>query len=64
MITAFCVGPTAGGRGLCNIDRILFRVTKSRIKKTGKSLHDENYSSNRKRQVVGIFLSNKNFPIF
>ena len=32
MRTAFRMGPAASGRGLCDIDRVLFRVTKSRVK--------------------------------
>ena len=37
MILLFRMGPdTASGRGLCDIDRIFFRVTKSRVKKLGR----------------------------
>ena len=32
MFSAFRVGPAASGRGLCDIDRVLFRVSKSRVK--------------------------------
>ena len=35
MFSAFRLGPMLSGRGLCDIDRILFRVTKSRVKKLG-----------------------------
>ena len=35
MTLAFRMGPAASGRGLCDIDRVLFRVTKSRVKKLG-----------------------------
>ena len=35
MILAFCMGPAASGRGLYNIDRVLFRVNKSCVKKLG-----------------------------
>ena len=42
MISAFPMGPAVSGHGRCNIDRVLFRVAKSRVKKTGKSLDDEN----------------------
>ena len=27
MFSAFRIGPAASGRGLCDIDRVLFRVT-------------------------------------
>ena len=33
MISTFRMGPTESERGLCDIDRVLFRVTKSRVKK-------------------------------
>jgi len=33
MISAFRMGSAASGRGLCDIDRVLFKVTKSRVKK-------------------------------
>ena len=33
MFSAFRMGPAANGNGLCDIDRILFRVTKPRIRK-------------------------------
>ena len=29
MISAFRMGPVASGRGLCDVDRVLFGVTKS-----------------------------------
>ena len=35
MFPAFRMGPAASGRGLCDIDRILFRVTKLRVRKLG-----------------------------
>ena len=35
MLSAFRMVPVASGRGLCDIDRILFRVTKSRVRKRG-----------------------------
>jgi len=33
MFSAFRIGPAASGHGLCDIDRVLFRVTESRAKK-------------------------------
>ena len=33
MYSAYRIGPAASGRGLCDIDTVLLRVTKSRIKK-------------------------------
>ena len=33
MFSAFRMDPAASERGLCDIDRVLFRVTKSRAKK-------------------------------
>ena len=35
MFPAFRMGPAASGRGLCDIDRALFGVTKSHVKKLG-----------------------------
>ena len=32
MVSAFSMCPAASGRGLCDIDRVLFRGTKSRVK--------------------------------
>ena len=32
MFSAFHMGPAASGRGECDMDRVLFRVTKSRQK--------------------------------
>ena len=33
MFSVFRMGPATSGRGLCDIDRVLFRVTKSRVEK-------------------------------
>ena len=41
MLSASRMGSTGSGRGLCDIDRVIFRVTKSRVKNE-KSWHDEN----------------------
>ena len=35
MFSAFLLGPAASRRGLCDIDRVLFRVSKSRVRKLG-----------------------------
>ena len=35
MVSAFRMGPKANGRGLSDIDSLLFRVTQSRVKKLG-----------------------------
>ena len=35
MILAYRMGPAASGRRLCDIDRVLFRVTNSRVRKLG-----------------------------
>ena len=40
MFSAFRMGPAASG--LYDIDRVLLRITKSRVKKIGKSGHGEN----------------------
>ena len=37
MFSAFRKGPAASERGLCDIERVLFRVTKSRVRKLGSS---------------------------
>ena len=52
MISAFCMGPAASGRGLCDIDRVLFRVAKSRVKKLG---------SRRKYTNIFFDLSNNRY---
>jgi len=33
MVSTFRMGPAASGHRLCDNDRVLFRVTKSRVKK-------------------------------
>ena len=35
MFSVFPMGSAASGRGLCDIDRVFFRVSKSRFKKLG-----------------------------
>ena len=35
MFSAYHMGPVASGRGLCDIDRVSFRITKSRDRKLG-----------------------------
>ena len=35
MFSAFRMGSAASGRGLCDIDSVLFRVTQSCVKKFG-----------------------------
>ena len=50
MILAFRMGPAASG--LCDIDRVFFKVAKLRVKKLGSSCRTEIY---RKTQVIGIF---------
>ena len=42
MFSVFRMGPGASGRGLCDIDIVLFRITKSCVLKNEKSLQDEN----------------------
>ena len=42
MILAFRLGPTASGRGLCDIERVFFIIAKSRVKKFWKALHEKN----------------------
>ena len=51
------MGPAASGRGLCDIDRVLFRVTKSRVKKW-EVLAQRKYTDN------GVFDPNYNWYIF
>ena len=36
MRLAFRMDPAASGRGLCDIDRVLFKVTQSHVKKLGR----------------------------
>ena len=45
MFLAFRMGPGTSGRGLCDVDRVLFRVTKSQT--IGKSWIGENMAINR-----------------
>ena len=45
MILAFRMGPAASGRGLCDIDGVLFRVAQSRVKKW-EVLARRKYTSN------------------
>ena len=42
MFSAFSMVPAAGARRLCDIVRVLLRITKSSFQKIGTSLHDEN----------------------
>ena len=35
IFSLFVIGPVASGRGLCDIDSVIFRVTKSRVRKLG-----------------------------
>ena len=35
MLLAIRLDPAASGRGLCDIDRVLFKVTQSLVKKLG-----------------------------
>ena len=37
MILTFRVRLVVSGRELCDIDRVLFRITQSRVRKNGKS---------------------------
>ena len=48
-MTAFRMGPGASGRGLCDIDRVLFTVTESRVKKMGSPGTAKIY------QYLGVF---------
>ena len=41
--STFRMGPAASGRGLCDIDRVLFRVAKSRFRKLGSPNTTEIY---------------------
>ena len=58
MCSAFRLGQAA--------DRVLFRGTKSRVPKWEVLARRKytDYNSNRKKQVIGIFSSGKDFPIF
>ena len=42
MFSAFSMVPADSAHRLCDIDRVLLRITKSSFQKIGKSLHDEN----------------------
>ena len=63
MFSAFLMGPAASGSGLCDIDRVMFRVITSRVEKNGKSWDGENIPSIM-LLVIGLFLSCKDYPIF
>ena len=57
MILAFRVAPAAEGSGLCDIDRVLFRVA--------KSLHDENMPIiSQIKTIYRVFPSCKDISIF
>ena len=66
MFSEFRMGPAASGRGLRGIDRVLFKVTKSRVKKWEVLARRKYtyYNSNRKTEVISIFSSCKEFPFF
>ena len=64
MISAFRMGPVASGRGLCDVDRVLFGVTKSENWEALARRKNTDYNQNRKSQVIGNFSSCKGFPIF
>ena len=66
MFSAFRIGPAASGHGLCDIDRVLFRVTKSRVK-NWQVLVRRKYTDNFGFPILvitGIFSSCKDFPVF
>ena len=66
MFSGLGMGPVISGRELCDIDSVFFRVSKSRVKnwevKAQRKYTD--YKINRKTQVIGIFLTYQDFPIF
>ena len=41
MFSVFCMGPAVSGCGLCDIDRVLFKILNN-VSKIGKSWYDEN----------------------
>ena len=61
------MGMVASGCGLCDIDRLLFRVGNHASKNLGVFARRKytNYYPNRKLKVMeGIFLSCQDIPIF
>ena len=67
MFLAFDMSSAASGIGLCHINRVLLRVTKSRVNKLGSpcttKIHTD-YFTFSIFIVIGIFSSCKDFPIF
>ena len=50
MISAFRMGPATSGRRLCDIDSVLFRVTKSLVRKIG--LFDFNKVHSKQDRII------------
>ena len=55
MVLTLRMDPAASGRGLCDIDRILFRVTKLRVRKLG---------SPGKAKIYRLLLKSKNILVY
>ena len=53
MTSVFRMGPATSERGLCHIDRVLFRVAKSRVKKW-KVIVQQKYTDNLGFSILHI----------
>ena len=64
MFSWFRVGPAISGRGLCDIDKVLFIVSKSRVRNLGCPSTAEIYRLLWISIIIGLFSSCHDFPIF
>ena len=66
MFSVSGMGPAESGRVLFDIDRVVLRISKSRVKKWEVLARRKYtyYNSNRKTEVTSIFSSCKDFPFF
>ena len=62
MLSAFRMGPAAKGRGLCDIDRVLFGLTKSRVKKCEVLVRRKYTDYNPSCRYTFIVQGHPNFP--
>ena len=66
IFSAFGMGPAASGRRVCDIDRVLFRGTKSLVRELG-ILSRRKFTNNLGFSIliiIGILFSCKDLPIF
>ena len=66
MFSAFRLGPAVSGRGLCDINKVLFRVTKSCYRKLGNPCAAKNIPVTWlfRLTIIGIFSPYQDFPMF